>query len=29
MDENLVGYLLRALDTETQREVESYVRAQP
>jgi hypothetical protein len=29
MDENLVGYLLRALDAETQREVESYVRAQP
>lgn len=29
MDENLVGYLLRALDPETQREVESYVRGQP
>jgi len=29
MDENLVGYLLRALDTETQREVEAYLRAQP
>lgn len=29
MDENLVGYLLRALDGETQREVEAYLRAQP
>jgi hypothetical protein len=29
MDENLVGYLLRALDAETQREVEAYLRAQP
>jgi hypothetical protein len=29
MDENLVGYILKALDTETQREVESYLRAQP
>lgn len=29
MDENLVGYLLKALDSETQREVEAYVRTQP
>ncbi len=29
MDENLVGYLLDALDPETRREVEEYVRAQP
>jgi hypothetical protein len=29
MDENLVGYLLKVLDPETQREVETYVRAQP
>jgi hypothetical protein len=29
MDENLVGYLLKALDSETQREVEAHVRAQP
>jgi hypothetical protein len=29
MDENLVGYLLKALDGETQREVEAYLCAQP
>lgn len=29
MDENLVGYLLRALDPEAQREVEAYLQAQP
>jgi hypothetical protein len=29
MDEHLIGYLLKALDSETQREVEAYVREQP
>lgn len=29
MEENLVGYLLDALDPETRREVESYLRSQP
>jgi prepilin-type processing-associated H-X9-DG protein len=29
MDENLVGYLLQALDPETQRQVESYLRSHP
>src|SRR5437016_2465224 len=29
MDENLVGYLLDALEPETREEVEQYVRAQP
>jgi hypothetical protein len=29
MDEHLVGYLLKALDPDTQREVEAYVRGEP
>src|SRR5690348_14846337 len=29
MDEHLVGYLLKALDPDTQREVEAYVREEP
>ena len=29
MDENLIGYLLDALDPETQREVEAYLREHP
>jgi hypothetical protein len=29
MDENLVGYVLNALDPETQREVEDYLRSRP
>jgi hypothetical protein len=29
MDDNLVGYLLKALDADTQREVEAYLRANP
>jgi prepilin-type processing-associated H-X9-DG protein len=29
MDENLVGYLLKALDTDEQRDVESYLRQHP
>jgi hypothetical protein len=29
MDENLVGYLLKALDTESTREVEAYLRTNP
>ncbi len=29
MDENLIGYLLKALDADEQREVERYLREHP